>query len=255
MRLDDHRPASGSAQRHPRLLRGRAEPGHHGHERLGRARAGVVAEPPGEPGHHGRAADGPRTVHGRAATPDERPRLWARWAEYDGESARELGRPPPARDRGRHPRAAGLDGALRREVLKAITDDSNRHDCDHVLLQRRRRVRGTARPAAGQALRGQAAVREGLAMRFTPASLRPLRRRRPLRGGEPRRIGMDPDRHDADASASRSAAATCGPFATALSRRRTRSGRSSRLHRPSAARSSSTPTRARVNAAHAGNHL
>jgi deazaflavin-dependent oxidoreductase (nitroreductase family) len=29
-------------------------------------------------------ADGPRAVRGRAATPDERPRLWARWAEYDG---------------------------------------------------------------------------------------------------------------------------------------------------------------------------
>jgi deazaflavin-dependent oxidoreductase (nitroreductase family) len=28
-------------------------------------------------------ADGPRPVHGRAATADERPRLWARWAEYD----------------------------------------------------------------------------------------------------------------------------------------------------------------------------
>jgi F420H(2)-dependent quinone reductase len=27
---------------------------------------------------------GPRPVHGRAATPDERPRLWARWAAYDG---------------------------------------------------------------------------------------------------------------------------------------------------------------------------
>ena len=26
-----------------------------------------------------------RTVHGRAATPEERPRLWARWGEYDGE--------------------------------------------------------------------------------------------------------------------------------------------------------------------------
>jgi deazaflavin-dependent oxidoreductase (nitroreductase family) len=32
-------------------------------------------------------ADGPRAVRGRAATPDERPRLWARWAEYDGEEA------------------------------------------------------------------------------------------------------------------------------------------------------------------------
>ena len=29
--------------------------------------------------------DGQRAVHGRAATPEERPRLWARWAEYDGE--------------------------------------------------------------------------------------------------------------------------------------------------------------------------
>jgi len=29
--------------------------------------------------------DGPRAVHGRAATPEERPRLWAMWARYDGE--------------------------------------------------------------------------------------------------------------------------------------------------------------------------
>lgn len=29
--------------------------------------------------------DGPRAVHARAATPAERPRLWARWAQYDGE--------------------------------------------------------------------------------------------------------------------------------------------------------------------------
>jgi len=28
--------------------------------------------------------DGPRAVRARAAGPDERPRLWARWAEYDG---------------------------------------------------------------------------------------------------------------------------------------------------------------------------
>lgn len=28
-------------------------------------------------------ADGPRAVHARAAGPDERPRLWARWAVYD----------------------------------------------------------------------------------------------------------------------------------------------------------------------------
>ena len=28
--------------------------------------------------------DGQRAVHGRAATPEERPGLWARWGEYDG---------------------------------------------------------------------------------------------------------------------------------------------------------------------------
>lgn len=32
-----------------------------------------------------RVSSGERAVHGRAATPDERPRLWARWAQYDGE--------------------------------------------------------------------------------------------------------------------------------------------------------------------------
>jgi deazaflavin-dependent oxidoreductase (nitroreductase family) len=30
-------------------------------------------------------ADGPRPVRGRAATAEERARLWARWAAYDGE--------------------------------------------------------------------------------------------------------------------------------------------------------------------------
>jgi deazaflavin-dependent oxidoreductase (nitroreductase family) len=29
--------------------------------------------------------DGRRAIHGRAATPDERPRLWAMWGTYDGE--------------------------------------------------------------------------------------------------------------------------------------------------------------------------
>lgn len=33
-----------------------------------------------------RVFGGDKAVHGRAATPDERPRLWARWAEYDGEN-------------------------------------------------------------------------------------------------------------------------------------------------------------------------
>jgi deazaflavin-dependent oxidoreductase (nitroreductase family) len=31
--------------------------------------------------------DGERPIRGRAATPEERPRLWTRWAEYDGEEA------------------------------------------------------------------------------------------------------------------------------------------------------------------------
>ena len=38
-----------------RVLRGRSEPGHAGHERLGRGRARLVAEPPGAAGHDGRA--------------------------------------------------------------------------------------------------------------------------------------------------------------------------------------------------------
>ena len=39
------------------------------------AQPDVTAELPGES----------RPVHGRAATADERPRLWAKWAEYNGE--------------------------------------------------------------------------------------------------------------------------------------------------------------------------
>ena len=34
-------------------------------------------------------ADGPRSVRGRAATAEERPRLWARWGDYDGEEKLE----------------------------------------------------------------------------------------------------------------------------------------------------------------------
>ena len=34
-------------------------------------------------------SDGARAVRGRAATPEERPRLWARWGEYDGEEKLE----------------------------------------------------------------------------------------------------------------------------------------------------------------------
>lgn len=34
--------------------------------------------------------DGPRAVRGRIATPDERPRLWGRWLEYNGGGMDEL---------------------------------------------------------------------------------------------------------------------------------------------------------------------
>jgi deazaflavin-dependent oxidoreductase (nitroreductase family) len=34
-------------------------------------------------------SDGPRAIRGRIATPEERPRLWARWGEYDGAEALE----------------------------------------------------------------------------------------------------------------------------------------------------------------------
>jgi hypothetical protein len=34
--------------------------------------------------------NGPRAVHGRAATAEERPRLWARWVDYDGENLNAL---------------------------------------------------------------------------------------------------------------------------------------------------------------------
>ena len=56
------RPAPG---RDRRLLRGRPEPGHAGHERLGRGRARVVAEPPGAAGH-GRRAQGWPTCRPRS---------------------------------------------------------------------------------------------------------------------------------------------------------------------------------------------
>lgn len=42
-----------------------------------------------EPEAEVRLTGGPRMVRGRAATPEERPRLWARWADYDGEASLE----------------------------------------------------------------------------------------------------------------------------------------------------------------------
>ena len=77
------------AARHRGLLRGRSEPGHHGHERLGRAEPAWWLNLQANPDTTVELADGPRLVRGRAATPEEKPRLWARWAEYDGEEALE----------------------------------------------------------------------------------------------------------------------------------------------------------------------
>ena len=93
--------------RHPGLLRGRSEPRDDGHERLGRARAGVVAEPPGPSRHDGRAArsddrrPGSRRDRGGApsAVGDLGPIRRAR-------GARGLGLAPTGRDRRRHPRAS-----------------------------------------------------------------------------------------------------------------------------------------------------
>ena len=47
-------------------------------------------------------------VRGRAATAEERPRLWELWGRYDGPDDLEAwASRRPARDRGRHPRATG----------------------------------------------------------------------------------------------------------------------------------------------------
>jgi F420H(2)-dependent quinone reductase len=55
-----------------------------GHEWLGRARASLVAEPAGPPGGNVELAGGVRQeVLGRAATADERERLWQGWREID----------------------------------------------------------------------------------------------------------------------------------------------------------------------------
>ena len=68
-RHDDRPQVRAGAQRHPGLLRGRPEPRHHGDERLGRGRAGLVAEPAGESGCDGdpqeRQARGPRVGRDR----------------------------------------------------------------------------------------------------------------------------------------------------------------------------------------------
>src|SRR5450631_1812830 len=80
---DRRAPYGRRADGDPRVLRGRAQSGHDGHERMGRSRARLVAEPSANPDTSVDLPDGSRAVHGRAADDDERPRLWARWALYD----------------------------------------------------------------------------------------------------------------------------------------------------------------------------
>ena len=88
------------ADRHPRLLRGRSRPRHHGDERLGRPRACLVAQPAGPPRRHRRPAGrAGAAVRARAAGPDERPRLWARWAELRRGSRRATPRAARGRPR------------------------------------------------------------------------------------------------------------------------------------------------------------
>ena len=54
------------------------------------------------------AGTGWRPVHGRVATAEERPRLWARSGRVQRRAFRGVGRAPTRRDGGGHPRAARL---------------------------------------------------------------------------------------------------------------------------------------------------
>ena len=91
-----------------------AEPRHPGHERLGRSRAGLVAQPPGEPRGRRRAArrvaPGRRARRGRRRAPaalGDVPR-----ARLVGLHRRQCGA-PVSRDRARHLRAGGGVGLRR----------------------------------------------------------------------------------------------------------------------------------------------
>ena len=65
--------------------------------------------------------DGIHRVHGRVATPTERPQLWARWAEYNGANLEGWAARRSRRDGGRDPRATGrLTGTMRE--LAALLD-------------------------------------------------------------------------------------------------------------------------------------
>ena len=73
-----------AAERDRRLLRGRAQPGLDGHERLGCARAAWWLNLQAHPEAVVELAGGIRhEVLGRAAEGPERGRLWQRWAEID----------------------------------------------------------------------------------------------------------------------------------------------------------------------------
>src|SRR5688572_25452047 len=106
---NDGSPFRQGAQRDPRLLRGRPKPRDHGDERLGRARASLVAQPAGASRRESGVTrwlardPGPRGQGGRARAP-------LGTVARDGRRSRWLRDPPPVWDRGRRPRAAaGFD--------------------------------------------------------------------------------------------------------------------------------------------------
>ena len=79
---DHHRPPQRQGpQCDGRLLRRRRQSRHPRHERLGQRRARMVAQPSSTPRSPRRPPGWPREVTARAASGDERDRLWNRWLE------------------------------------------------------------------------------------------------------------------------------------------------------------------------------
>ena len=66
----------------PRLLRGRAEPGHDGDERLGAPEPAWWLNLQTQPNAEVELKSGTRAVRARAAVGEERERLWARFREF-----------------------------------------------------------------------------------------------------------------------------------------------------------------------------
>ena len=104
-------PARRGADRHPRLLRGWSRLRHDGHERLGRRRARVVAQPAGTTRRHRRPA---RRVTGRARAGRRQGRAATPVGQVGRvrQGSRRLRGPTVARDCGRHPVAASAVGVI-----------------------------------------------------------------------------------------------------------------------------------------------